>query len=43
MGGLAFLNTWDFPIYVAIFAAAYTLREVQSEGWIGLGCMIFWG
>lgn len=33
MGGLAFLNTWDFPIYVTIFAAAYTLREVQSEGW----------
>jgi YYY domain-containing protein len=33
MGGLAFLNTWDFPIYVAVFAGAYTLREVQREGW----------
>lgn len=32
-GGLAFLNTWDFPIYVAIFSAAYTLVRFQQEGW----------
>jgi YYY domain-containing protein len=25
LGGLAFLNTWDFPIYVALFAGAYAL------------------
>ncbi|MCL7452444.1 MAG: DUF2298 domain-containing protein [Anaerolineae bacterium] len=25
LGGLAFLNTWDFPIYWAIFVAAYGL------------------
>ncbi len=25
IGGLAFLNTWDFPVYVFIFAASYGL------------------
>ncbi len=34
MGSLAFLNTWDFPIYVALFTGAYILREVQvNDGW----------
>lgn len=33
LGGLAFLNTWDFPIYVGLFTAAYTLREAQNHGW----------
>jgi len=28
LGGLAFLNTWDFPIYVALCAAAYALGRV---------------
>ncbi|HLE16091.1 MAG TPA: DUF2298 domain-containing protein [Anaerolineales bacterium] len=28
LGGLAFLNTWDFPIYVALFCGAYTLRSM---------------
>jgi YYY domain-containing protein len=45
LGGLAFLNTWDFPIYVALVAAAYTLSRIQTSGWawarlgdfIGLG------
>ncbi len=27
LGGLSFLNTWDFPIYVALFAGAYALRR----------------
>jgi YYY domain-containing protein len=27
LGGLAFLNTWDFPIYVALCAAAYALGK----------------
>ncbi len=31
LGGMAFLNTWDFPIYVGLFAAAYALR--QSRAW----------
>ena len=29
LGGLAFLNTWDFPIYVALCAAAYALGKVS--------------
>lgn len=33
LGGLAFLNTWDFPIYLALFAGAYTLRRAEAEGW----------
>ncbi len=33
LGGLAFLNTWDFPIYVALFCAAYALLHYQMEGW----------
>jgi len=33
LGGLAFLNTWDFPIYVAIFCAVYLLRQVKEQGW----------
>ncbi len=33
LGGLAFLNTWDFPIYLALFSAAYTLRRCQQAGW----------
>ncbi len=34
-GGLAFLNTWDFPIYVGLFSAAYTLVRYQQSGWSG--------
>ncbi|HSV86566.1 MAG TPA: DUF2298 domain-containing protein, partial [Levilinea sp.] len=33
VGGLAFLNTWDFPIYVALFAAAFSLAGYEREGW----------
>ena len=33
LGGLAFLNIWDFPIYVGLFALAYVLRDAQREGW----------
>ncbi|MDR3576284.1 MAG: DUF2298 domain-containing protein [Anaerolineaceae bacterium] len=33
LGGLAFLNTWDFPIYVALFSATYALVRFQQEGW----------
>ncbi|MEX2143439.1 MAG: DUF2298 domain-containing protein [Anaerolineales bacterium] len=35
LGGLAFLNIWDFPIYVGLFALAYVLRMAQLEGWGG--------
>lgn len=33
LGGAAFMNTWDFPVYLALFAGAYTLMRVQSRGW----------
>ena len=33
LGGLGFLNIWDFPIYVGLFAAAYVLRQAQTIGW----------
>ncbi len=33
LGALAFLNTWDFPIYVALFAGAYALRRAGEVGW----------
>jgi YYY domain-containing protein len=32
-GGLAFLNTWDFPIYTVLFAGAYSLNQVFRSGW----------
>lgn len=33
LGALGFLNIWDFPIYVGLFALAYVLREAQTAGW----------
>ncbi|NUM47040.1 MAG: hypothetical protein HUU38_20260 [Anaerolineales bacterium] len=33
LGGLAFLNTWDFPIYLALFAGAYALKRAGEDGW----------
>jgi len=32
LGGLSFLNTWDFPIYLALFAAAAVLPLVIARG-----------
>ncbi len=32
LGALGFLNTWDYPIYVFLAAAAYGLRRWQKEG-----------
>jgi YYY domain-containing protein len=34
-GGLSFLNTWDFPIYVGLFSAVYTLIRFRQQGWSG--------
>jgi len=31
-GGLAFLNTWDFPFFVALLAGVYALRNLQLVG-----------
>jgi len=33
LGGMGFLNLWDFPIYVALFAGAFTLLHARQEGW----------
>lgn len=33
IGGLAFLNIWDLPIYAILFAGAYALRRAQVHGW----------
>lgn len=33
LGGLSFLNTWDFPIYVALFAAVYAWLRISQNGW----------
>jgi len=30
LGGLAFLNTWDFPIYVSLFSGAYVLHRKRE-------------
>ena len=32
LGGLGFLNTWDFPIYLTLFISAYTMRRKQESG-----------
>ena len=32
LGGLAFMNTWDFPFYVAFFAAGYVVFRYLHAG-----------
>ncbi|MFM8322368.1 MAG: DUF2298 domain-containing protein, partial [Chloroflexota bacterium] len=32
LGGLAFLNTWDFPTYVALAAAGFALSRLVRDG-----------
>jgi len=36
LGGLAFLNTWDFPIYVALFSGAYALGMLKQRNSVHL-------
>ncbi len=33
LGSMAFLNTWDFPVYVALFLGAYGLWRLRLAGW----------
>ena len=33
LGGLAFLNTWDLPIYIALLCAVWALTDYQQNGW----------
>jgi YYY domain-containing protein len=36
-GGLAFLNTWDLPIYLFVLFGALALRHVAEHGWLSPG------
>ena len=42
LGGLAFLNIWDFPLYVGLFAGAYLLRQVRASGWRARQYYLIW-
>jgi YYY domain-containing protein len=33
LGGLSFLNTWDFPVYLAVVAGAFALWQARKLGW----------
>ena len=33
LGGMAFLNTWDLPIYLALFGTALLLPDLMRRGW----------
>ena len=33
LGSLAFLNTWDFPIYVGLFVVVILYKRIQEAGW----------
>ena len=35
LGGIAFLNTWDFPFYLLLIAVAFVWRQVSLSGWNG--------
>ncbi|MDY6867255.1 MAG: DUF2298 domain-containing protein [Chloroflexota bacterium] len=33
IGALAFLNTWDWPIYVGLYSAIFLIGRVKNSGW----------
>ncbi len=33
IGSLAFMNIWDFPVYLAFYAAAFGLVRFEKNGW----------
>lgn len=33
LGGIAFLNTWDLPVYFSLLTGAFLLRKVTQRGW----------
>jgi YYY domain-containing protein len=33
IASLAFLNTWDWPFYAVLYAAAFLVRRVREVGW----------
>ncbi|MEK7324644.1 MAG: DUF2298 domain-containing protein, partial [Chloroflexota bacterium] len=34
LGGLSFLNTWDFPIYMFVVVASYLVARGLRDGWV---------
>lgn len=40
IGGLSFLNTWDFPMYVALLSGAYALRDLLDRDDWHLGIIV---
>jgi YYY domain-containing protein len=37
LGALGFLNTWDFPFYVALFAGVYTIKRLHDTDRVKAG------
>ncbi len=35
LGGIAFLNTWDFPFYLLLMGVAFMLYRARTAGWSG--------
>lgn len=35
LGGIAFMNTWDFPFYLLLMGVAFLLYRGRTEGWSG--------
>ncbi len=35
LGGIAFMNTWDFPFYLLLMGAAWMLYRARTAGWSG--------
>lgn len=35
LGGIAFMNTWDFPFYLLLMGAAWVLYRARTNGWSG--------
>ncbi len=33
LGALAFINIWDLPMYIGLFALALVLRKIDVKGW----------
>jgi len=33
LGGIAFLNTWDLPVYFVLVIGAFVIRQVNQRGW----------
>ena len=43
IASLAFLNTWDWPFYVVLYAAVFLVRRVREVGWKAVRLMEFIG